>query len=896
MRIERVLADAFGPFFNRSLEFAPGMNVLFGPNEAGKSSWHAALYAGLCGRRRGGGSGTKIAQAFVLQHHPWSGEEWTASVVVRLEDGRHVRITQDLGGKIDCTATDVLLGRDVAGEIMGQGAPDGSRFLGLDRDAFLATACVRQADVVKVGDDPKMLQVHIQRAAATRNTDETAAAALAAIDGFRKEHVGRAQVNSTKPLQTAINRVRSSQAALEKTQAGNALRIERERALRAAEDRAEQLRMQVATLEEGLERARLAAMKLELARAEELTRRVPEEPETVRSSSSLDAARNAVAAWKAAPSAVQLEGETAGQLRDRLHALPSTTLTEEEPAATLLHAATAHDNALRDLRNHEQDRPDEIPLVATSALPPADLRELSRILSEPRPPSPGDDLRDRREAAKEAVQRSRSRRTPLLISALVVGFGGVGGFLLEPMVGAVMVVVAMALGVACGVSLSSLAKAERALRLVDSELGDAAYAEQECEGRRRPALDRVEAAGLSSHPEDLRRLADEVEVAAEARKVFASWEQRHGQLVAGVERAADALTEELNSHGVPQGVEAERFGRYVDECKIVRQRRLLQAQLTLRESMEATASARSAAENELREAASACELYAQGEPDSIAASLSAWIDETEVRLKKAQDERNDWTELRTLLGDRSLEDLRTEVKRVSERLTDVPPETALDVPPADMEEQLAHARAEAQLTRQRADTLNGELRSFTSGLASVSDAEEESHAAVQRLERVRDLDRTLELARIYLEKAQDRVHRDIAPIVNATIDAFISRITAGRYTKAAVDPQTLAVRVQDGQGQLRDASLLSHGTAEQIYLLLRVALAEHLTTPEEVCPLILDDVTAQSDATRTQAILEVLHEVSEERQIIFFTQEDGVRDWAMENLHGPQDHFEFIEL
>ena len=52
MRFESVKAHAFGPFRDKTLELSPGMNVVYGPNEAGKSSWHAALYAGLCGRRR----------------------------------------------------------------------------------------------------------------------------------------------------------------------------------------------------------------------------------------------------------------------------------------------------------------------------------------------------------------------------------------------------------------------------------------------------------------------------------------------------------------------------------------------------------------------------------------------------------------------------------------------------------------------------------------------------------------------------------------------------------------------------------------------------------------------------------------------------------------------------
>jgi uncharacterized protein YhaN len=101
-----------------------------------------------------------------------------------------------------------------------------------------------------------------------------------------------------------------------------------------------------------------------------------------------------------------------------------------------------------------------------------------------------------------------------------------------------------------------------------------------------------------------------------------------------------------------------------------------------------------------------------------------------------------------------------------------------------------------------------------------------------------------------------------------------------------VDPEDLNVRVRLPNGTLQSAHLLSGGTAEQVYLLLRVAMAERLTKPEEVCPLILDDVTDQSDGDRTKSILETLKTISAERQIILFSQEEDVLRWVEENIKG----------
>ena len=209
MRIERVTGHAFGPFTGESLDLAPGLTVVSGPNEAGKSSWHAAIRAGVCGVRRGRGAGTKVEAAFEERHRPWDGDgRWAVEVRLLLDDGRTIEISQDLAGKVACRATDVVLGRDVSDEIL-DGTPDASRWLGLDREAFAATICVGQAQIAAIAgrETAASLQEHMQRAAATRGTDATAAEARMRLDEFRREHVGVDRQGARGPLRSAKERV-----------------------------------------------------------------------------------------------------------------------------------------------------------------------------------------------------------------------------------------------------------------------------------------------------------------------------------------------------------------------------------------------------------------------------------------------------------------------------------------------------------------------------------------------------------------------------------------------------------------------------------------------------------------------------------------------------------------
>ena len=146
---------------------------------------------------------------------------------------------------------------------------------------------------------------------------------------------------------------------------------------------------------------------------------------------------------------------------------------------------------------------------------------------------------------------------------------------------------------------------------------------------------------------------------------------------------------------------------------------------------------------------------------------------------------------------------------------------------------------------------------------------------------------TLEATHVFLTQAKNRIFRDIAPFLADSVRKWLPTITMGRYVDARVDPNTLQVQVSDESGKWRQAALLSYGTAEQVYLLLRLAMTEYLTTPGEVCPLILDDITVQSDSRRKKRILDTLKIVSQTRQVIIFTQEDQVYDWACENLKEP---------
>jgi uncharacterized protein YhaN len=206
------------------------------------------------------------------------------------------------------------------------------------------------------------------------------------------------------------------------------------------------------------------------------------------------------------------------------------------------------------------------------------------------------------------------------------------------------------------------------------------------------------------------------------------------------------------------------------------------------------------------------------------------------------------------------------------------------------EQALVARRAASLAAEQEASRLGGEAHQLREGLPSVAAAEEAVAAARAELSRVESvatvLDRTLDL----LRQSEEQVHRDLAPVLKEAVRAALPRITDGRYVDAAVDPRDLRVQVKEAtSGQWREAARLSEGAREQVYLLLRVALAEHLVTTGETSPLFLDEVTAQADDGRRDALLGLLHDLSRDRQVVVFTHDTRIAAWAAEHLDTERD-------
>ena len=776
MRFTRLTARAHGPFTDETLIPAPGFTVVWGLNEAGKSSWHSAAFLAITGLTRKRGRPPKHEQHSIDRRRPRSGDQWRLEADLHLDDGDDLRVIWDLNQRV----AKVLdgLGRDRSNEWLTGGAPDLARIVGLDRASFLATACVRQSDLQRVHDDAGLLQELLQKATTSADADATASAAITLIDQYRKEHVGLERENSTRPLMEARRRVEAT---------GEALMV--------AEDR---------------HRARLELLGELTARRAELAERQLE-------GRALRAALD-VAHARRRHTRQQRERVGLDHLTRRVREL-TDQLDHTEQRVRVLTAARAHAERVETVRRIEQ----QTAQIAKARAAAAAADRAHAELQARRPPTPRHDD----DVAHPAW----------LIGAIALALVGVVlGIAIHPM---------LHLLTMAGIASVVLASRRRTHPRTSAPVGGVAE---------RPALTEAQA-----------------QAQAQARA------DHHAALTA---QLVDRHTQEAHAAEAAAGRSLARLRRLDPD---------------------------------------GADHLARRSVDDLDTQLSAWGTDL-ARLRQARDERaGQLRQLRDTLAERPLgtshdptsalgqvdssddhdagtvATLAREVHDLEGAFTSLAPSSALglaldDLPAIDaLEQRLLVSTTEAEAVHQLVAGLEGRMQERDAPRATADPAVAvENHEAAQReLARVRELAEVLDETRSLLAAAEDRVHRDIAPRLNAAIDRWLPHLFGDRYAKVLIDPATLDVQVF-AAGDARRADLLSQGTTEQFYLLLRVALTETLTTAGgESCPLLLDEITVNFDRERKVAVLELLREVAAERQVLLFTQEDDVRAWAETNLSGP---------
>jgi uncharacterized protein YhaN len=155
---------------------------------------------------------------------------------------------------------------------------------------------------------------------------------------------------------------------------------------------------------------------------------------------------------------------------------------------------------------------------------------------------------------------------------------------------------------------------------------------------------------------------------------------------------------------------------------------------------------------------------------------------------------------------------------------------------------------------------------------------EESSSLAQALEvsraRARQLARdwaVKTLAWRLVGRARQTFERERQPFVLQRAAEHFTRLTAGNYVRVYHPLEESQLRVETAEGISRLPEALSRGTAEQLYLALRLGFVEDFSRERDPLPLVMDDIFVNFDGPRASRALEVLGEMAGRHQVLIFT-------------------------
>lgn len=192
------------------------------------------------------------------------------------------------------------------------------------------------------------------------------------------------------------------------------------------------------------------------------------------------------------------------------------------------------------------------------------------------------------------------------------------------------------------------------------------------------------------------------------------------------------------------------------------------------------------------------------------------------------------------------------------------------------------ARTERDQAVERDTRDRAALAEFDSRQGAVQAAQDEQDAITEIADTMERFTRDHVAARLLsvaIERYREQ-HQD--PIIARASEAF-SLLTCGRWDGIRIDydqptPRLAARR----EGQLYGVDALSEGTADQLFLALRIAAIEDHAGRAAPLPFIADDLFVTFDRARTAAGLHLLAQLGRHTQVIVFTHHDHVVEVASE--------------
>jgi len=215
MKLKRIELDGFGKLVGQAYDFSPGLNLIYGRNEAGKSTLQRSIFAALYGFFDAG-SITAAKKAAMEAYAPWDTRAtFGLKLVFEIDQGAEYKVERVFAPRAETFLYDVKSGKSLNAKFSS--SSQGRLFfaedlLGMPREVFENTSLVRQAELAALERTASAITDAILRLSASASQESTASQAIELLETALKEQIGT-QRSRSKPLPEAQHRLEELQAA-----------------------------------------------------------------------------------------------------------------------------------------------------------------------------------------------------------------------------------------------------------------------------------------------------------------------------------------------------------------------------------------------------------------------------------------------------------------------------------------------------------------------------------------------------------------------------------------------------------------------------------------------------------------------------------------------------------
>ena len=187
----------------------------------------------------------------------------------------------------------------------------------------------------------------------------------------------------------------------------------------------------------------------------------------------------------------------------------------------------------------------------------------------------------------------------------------------------------------------------------------------------------------------------------------------------------------------------------------------------------------------------------------------------------------------------------------------------------------SHLRAELAAIKEK-------IKAVTEANPPVAVLEREKAELCDRIAGYEGFTSTADLALTTLDEAFRDLRKNYSEVLDQRTADIFTKLSTDKYLTVSVSKSMEPAVTTDEAFGTKESEYLSRGAEEQLYLAMRLAIAELITNEGEKLPIFADDPLSQYDDGRVKKAFAFLKDYSRDKQMIMFTCHSFVKNTAEE--------------